>query len=84
MVVGVVATFPVIGCFSFQQEDKERGMEIGVLLVSLALVFLTSFLLSVLGAGTFFSLLSLSVVLGGAFFYTGETNPAFRKRIVGR
>lgn len=57
-------------------------MEIGVLLVSLALVFLTSLLLSVLGTGTFFSLLGLSFILGGTLIYTGETHPTFRKRLV--
>jgi hypothetical protein len=59
-------------------------MAIGVLLVSFALVFLTSFLLSVLGTGTFFSLLGLSFILGGAFIYAGEIDETSRKRFVGR
>ena len=84
MAMGVVATFRLESCFSSHHKDKERCMEIGVLLVSFALVFLTSFLLSVLGTGTFFSLLSISIVLGGALIYTEETHPTFRKRLVGR
>jgi hypothetical protein len=56
-------------------------MEIGVLLASFALVFLTSFLLSVLGTGTFFSLLSISLVLGGALIYNEETHLTSRKRL---
>ena len=81
MRMGIVATFRLESCFSSHQKEKEIGMEIGVLLASVAVVFLTSFLLSVLGTGTFFSLLSISVVLGGALIYTGETHPTFRKQI---
>lgn len=55
-------------------------MEVGVLLVSLALVFITSLLISALGTGVFFSLLSLSVVFGGFLFYTGNTE-SFMKKI---
>ncbi len=58
-------------------------MEIGVLLVSFALVFLTSFLLSVLGTGIFFSLLGASVVLGGAIIYNEETHFTSRKQLEG-
>jgi hypothetical protein len=54
-------------------------MEIGVLLASLIVVFLTSLLIAALGTGTFLSLLGLSVVLGGAVAYTGEINWPFNK-----
>ena len=59
-------------------------MEIGVLLASLALVFITSLVISALGTGTFFSLLSISAVLGGVLFYAGSTEGALRKRLAGR
>ena len=84
MRIGILATFRLESCFSSHQKEKEMDMEIGVLLASFALVFLTSFLLSVFGTGTFFSLLSISVVLGGVFLYTGETHPTFRKQLMGR
>lgn len=54
-------------------------MEVGVLLVSLALVFITSFLISVLGTSVFFSLLSLSAVFAGFLFYTGNAASVMKK-----
>jgi len=59
-------------------------MEIGVLLAALALVFLTSLLISALGTGTFFFLLSLSAVLSGILLYAGETGSLLKKRLAGR
>lgn len=59
-------------------------MEVGVVLIALAIVFLTSLLISALGTGTFFSLLSISTVLAALFFYSGATNNVLRKRLVGR
>ncbi len=56
-------------------------MEIGVLLVSLALVFITSFFISVLGTGTFFSLLGISVVVGGVLIYAKEISLRLRKKL---
>lgn len=57
-------------------------MEIGVLLVSLALVFLTSFFISVLGTGTFFSLLGISLLLGGTIFYAKDISFRLRKKFL--
>lgn len=54
-------------------------MEVGVLLVSLALVLITSLLISALGTGVFFSLLSLSVVFGGFLFYTGNAESLMKR-----
>jgi hypothetical protein len=59
-------------------------MEIGVLLVSLALVLITSLLISALGTGTFFSLLSVSVLIGIVFFSTGVSLSELKRRLVGR
>lgn len=59
-------------------------MEIGVFLAALMLVFLTSLVISALGTGTFFSLLSISVLLGGILLYTGDTKSVLRKRRVAR
>lgn len=59
-------------------------MEIGVLLVTLTLVFVTSLLISALGTGTFFSLLSISAVLGGILFYAGDPAGIFRKLLSGK
>lgn len=59
-------------------------MEVGVLLVTLALVFVTSLLISALGTGTFFSLLSISAVLGGILFYAGDAEGILRKRLSGK
>ena len=55
-------------------------MVVGVLLVAFALVALTSAMISAVGVGTFFSLLSLSAVFGGFILYTGNEEP-FRKRL---
>ena len=59
-------------------------MEIGVFLAALIIVFLTSIAISILGTGTFFSLLSISAVLGGILLYTRDTGSEFRKRLVER
>lgn len=59
-------------------------MEIGVFLAALMLVFLTSLVISALGTGTFFSLLSISAVLGGILLYVGDTGSVLRKRLVER
>lgn len=59
-------------------------MEIGVFLAALMLVFLTSLVISALGMGTFFSLLSISAVLGGILLYTRDTGSELRKRLVER
>jgi hypothetical protein len=59
-------------------------MEIGVLLVSLALVLLTSILISALGPGVFFSLLSISAVLGVVLFAPANGSRPLVKRWVGR
>jgi len=59
-------------------------MEVGVLLVTLTLVFVTSLLISALGAGTFFSLLSISTVLGGILLYAGGGEGIFRKLLSGK
>jgi len=53
-------------------------MEIGVLLASLVLVFITTLIISALGTGTFFSVLSISAVLGGVLLYVGNTEGALR------
>ena len=55
-------------------------MEVGVLLVSLILVFVTSLLISALGTGAFLSLLSLSAVLGAVLFYAGDAELMLKKR----
>lgn len=59
-------------------------MEIGVFLAALMLVFLTSLAISVLGTGTFFSLLSISAVLAGILLYTKDTGAMLKKRLVER
>jgi hypothetical protein len=59
-------------------------MEIGVLLASLALVVITSLLISVLGTGTFFSLLSVSVIVGVILFSTGASLSELKRRLVRR
>jgi hypothetical protein len=59
-------------------------MEVGVFLAALMLVLLTSLVISALGTGTFFSLLSISAVLGGILLYTGDTGSVLRKRLVDR
>jgi hypothetical protein len=59
-------------------------MEVGVFLAALMLVFLTSLAISALGTGTFFSLLSISAVLGGILLYTRDTGSELRKRLVER
>lgn len=59
-------------------------MEVGVLLASLALVFITSLLISALGTGVFFSLLSISAVLGVVLLSTGNSHLPLVKRWVGR
>lgn len=59
-------------------------MEVGVLLVTLTLVFITSLLISALGTGMFFSLLSISAVLGGILFYAGDAEGIFKKLLGGK
>jgi hypothetical protein len=59
-------------------------MEVGVLLVSLALVFITSLLIAALGTGAFFSLLSISAVLGAILFYARDTKLPLRKLLARR
>ncbi|HXG19449.1 MAG TPA: hypothetical protein VNN62_10305 [Methylomirabilota bacterium] len=59
-------------------------MEIGVLLASLAVVLITSLLISALGTGTFFSLLSVSVIVGVILFSTGPSLSELKRRLVGR
>ena len=59
-------------------------MEVGVLLVTLTLVLVTSLLISLLGTATFFSLLSITAVLGGILFYAGDPESILRKRLSGK
>lgn len=59
-------------------------MEIGVFLAAIILVFLTSLLISALGTGTFFSVLSISAALAGVLLYTRDTGRELRKRLIER
>ncbi len=59
-------------------------MDVGVLLASLALVLITSLLISALGTGVFCSLLSVSAVLGLVLLPTGHNYLPLVKRWVGR
>ena len=58
-------------------------MEVGVLLVALALVGLTSVLISAVGVGLFISFLSLGAVFGGFVLYTGNAE-SFLKRLLAK
>jgi hypothetical protein len=59
-------------------------MEVGVLLVALALVGLTSVLISAVGVGVFFSFLSLSAVFGGLVLYTRNAEPVLKRLLAKR
>jgi len=52
---------------------------VGVLLIAIALVVVTSALISAIGVSAFFSLVSLSAVFGALAFYTRTAAPLIKR-----
>jgi hypothetical protein len=76
----LAVTFFSCGCSLVKDIFIRRSpVVVGVLLVAIALVVLTSFVISALGTSAFFSFVSLSAVFGAVVFSTRTAAPLIKR-----